>query len=487
MLSRSGTKHFTGKRQHLMQASKYAAILASFLAILFLACGSPAPEPIVRIPSDPPTQAPLPTYTPYPTYTPFPTPVHTHTPLPTNTPEPPTQPPLPTYTPYPTYTPLLTPVPTHTPLPTHTPTPGNTPTPTMTLTPTITPTPTPTITPTPTPTITPTPTPTITPTPTPTITPTLTPTITPTPTPTITPTPTPTITPTPTPTSTMTPTPTPTPGLIDYEELFRNNEEYESRLFRFRGRVIQLIERARNKYDLRVNVDDVWDDSVVYLSAYKGQRLLEGDVIEFVGESSGLYAYEAINRATITIPQLRSVSVVRLSESGFPIPTPTPQPWTIHQNSKYDYRLGIAPGWYLNEETDDGTLVSIETEAYEGATKGFINILGGDVGENVALAEVAEGYLDYIKERAHKESWAMFEMTSSSLERHQHGVHEYYQFRYRRRFSTESCVVDNVDRILLSGSYPSKPYIFVLESSVCEDSLDLYGEERDAMLESFDP
>ena len=341
----------------------------------------------------------------------------------------PTQAPQPTYTPYPTYTPFPTPV-SLTPIPM--------PTPTVTYTPTVTPPPT------------------------------------------HTPTPTATPAPTPTPTPTMTPTPTPTPGVIDYKELFRNNEQHQSRLFRFKGTVVQVIERARDKYDLRVNVGDVWDDSVVYLSAYKGQRLLEGDVIEFVGESVGLHIYEAISGAAITIPQLRSVSVVRLSESGVPLPTTTPEPWTTYEDSEYGYTIYLAPGWYPNEQTDEN-LSSFSSED----DQVFVEISSRDIGRSYSLDELAFLVLEFWENVARTQSRVMFEI--ASLQAHQDGTREYYEFHYRSQLATEYCVQDGIVRVFLSDSYPTKPYGFVVDISICEDSLDIYGEEREASLDSFWP
>ncbi len=102
---------------------------------------------------------------------------------------------------------------------------------------------------------------------------------------------------------------------IAYKELFRNNKQYEGQYFYFRGEIVQVRERARHKYDFRVNISDDWtENEVVYLSDYAGQRLLEDDTIEFVGQSIGLYRYESIFGATITIPELRAVDVKLVSE-----------------------------------------------------------------------------------------------------------------------------------------------------------------------------
>ncbi len=125
-------------------------------------------------------------------------------------------------------------------------------------------------------------------------------------------------TPTPTPTTASTPVPTPTltywegvkaeAGTIDYKELFRNSEQYVGQNFYFRGKIVQVIEHGRNIYDFRVNVATSGSD-VVYIQGYRGQRLLDGDRIEFVGRSAGLQRYTSIFKQSITIPKLIPIAV----------------------------------------------------------------------------------------------------------------------------------------------------------------------------------
>lgn len=132
------------------------------------------------------------------------------------------------------------------------------------------------------------------------------------------PTATPEPTATPKPTATPEPTATPIPtfedykasaGIIEYEELFRNNEQYESQDFYFEGEIVQVIERRNDEYDFRIRIGRVLDDEIVYLSGYKGQRLLEDDAIEFVGKSKGLHSYKAILGNRVTLPELEALAV----------------------------------------------------------------------------------------------------------------------------------------------------------------------------------
>ena len=103
---------------------------------------------------------------------------------------------------------------------------------------------------------------------------------------------------------------------VSYDDLFRNNAAYIGQKVHFQGKIIQVVEGPGDSYDLRVNVTQgqyTWDDTV-YLR-YSGPRLLEDDIIEFVGEVEGLRTYEAVFGNNITIPEL-AVIQSRLVSKG---------------------------------------------------------------------------------------------------------------------------------------------------------------------------
>ena len=124
--------------------------------------------------------------------------------------------------------------------------------------------------------------------------------------------------PTLTPGPTWTPEPTPmatfeeqkaASALLSYDDLFRNNEEHIGKMVWYTGKVIQVIEGDGDEYQLRVNVTEgeiFWDDTV-YLQ-YSGPRLLEDDIIEFVGRVNGLITYEAVMGNEVTIPAIRVIA-----------------------------------------------------------------------------------------------------------------------------------------------------------------------------------
>ena len=111
---------------------------------------------------------------------------------------------------------------------------------------------------------------------------------------------------------------------LSYDDLFRNNEEHIGKTVWYRAQVIQVIEGDDDEYQLRANVTqegNFWDDTVFL--RYSGSRLLEDDVIEFVGKVNGLVTYEAVMGNEITIPDV-TVIESRLVSDNAGSPTPTP-------------------------------------------------------------------------------------------------------------------------------------------------------------------
>ena len=123
------------------------------------------------------------------------------------------------------------------------------------------------------------------------------------------------------PTSTATPTPGPTPTWdewkksaeeIPYEELFRYAEDHEGKRVYYRGKVVQVLE-SRGDFQLRVNVTSgeygLWDDTVFVRYDDPPVRILEEDIIEFVGRMNGTVTYESVLGGEITIPDITVLSL----------------------------------------------------------------------------------------------------------------------------------------------------------------------------------
>lgn len=101
-----------------------------------------------------------------------------------------------------------------------------------------------------------------------------------------------------------------------YEELARNPDSYFGQNIVFRGEVIQVLEDTGG-VTMRVNVTEgnygIWDDTVMaYYSYDEGEsRILEDDIITMYGTFGGLYTYESVLGASITVP-LMYVEVVEM-------------------------------------------------------------------------------------------------------------------------------------------------------------------------------
>ena len=125
---------------------------------------------------------------------------------------------------------------------------------------------------------------------------------------------------------------------IDWETLFRYNEEHVGKSVAFKGKVLQVIQVEESCFlgvcitnfsaiddategdvALRVAVTrssyGSWDDAVMLLYRSPPTRILEDDLIEFVAEVKGLYSYDAIMGNEVTIPLLE-VTQLRLIEEN---------------------------------------------------------------------------------------------------------------------------------------------------------------------------
>ena len=112
---------------------------------------------------------------------------------------------------------------------------------------------------------------------------------------------------------------------IPYNDLFRNNEAHIGKQVWYQGKVIQVLEENNNEFQLRANVtrgEYGWDDTVFL--HYSGTRILEGDIIEFIGTVEELLTYEAIFGQEITIPSIRVTTSKLVVESGSSIPISEP-------------------------------------------------------------------------------------------------------------------------------------------------------------------
>ena len=102
-----------------------------------------------------------------------------------------------------------------------------------------------------------------------------------------------------------------------YKTLFRYAEDNTGKLVYYEAKVAQVIE-SRGGLQLRVNVTPgglgLWTDTVFLRYADPPVRVLEGDLIEFIGRMNGTITYESVMGADITIPDITVLSLTINSE-----------------------------------------------------------------------------------------------------------------------------------------------------------------------------
>lgn len=96
---------------------------------------------------------------------------------------------------------------------------------------------------------------------------------------------------------------------ISYEDFARNPDNYDDRKVKFSGKVLQVVE-INDLVCLRVQVTGNINDVVfVQYASMGGARILEDDQIVFYGYAAGLYSYESVLGAKITLPKVMAMYV----------------------------------------------------------------------------------------------------------------------------------------------------------------------------------
>lgn len=97
---------------------------------------------------------------------------------------------------------------------------------------------------------------------------------------------------------------------IPYDSLARSPGEYEGTLVKYSGRVVQVCSEASSALyysTYRVAVNGGYNNVMyIYVDNYgSGSRILEDDWITFYGEFDGLFTYETVMGAQVTIPSIK--------------------------------------------------------------------------------------------------------------------------------------------------------------------------------------
>lgn len=93
---------------------------------------------------------------------------------------------------------------------------------------------------------------------------------------------------------------------MTYEQVARDPDTYNGEKAAFTGEVIQVMQEG-DTYMLRVNVTPVsygYKDTILVLYTAKSgdQRILEDDVVTLYGTMAGMYTYETVMGAELTVP-----------------------------------------------------------------------------------------------------------------------------------------------------------------------------------------
>ena len=102
---------------------------------------------------------------------------------------------------------------------------------------------------------------------------------------------------------------------LDYKAMSRDPDTYEGNLYKFDGKILQVMEEAQSDgttlVALRVASKGSYDNVVyvVYYRAAGEARILEDDRVTVYGTSQGLYTYKTVMGAEVTIPFIWADSV----------------------------------------------------------------------------------------------------------------------------------------------------------------------------------
>lgn len=90
---------------------------------------------------------------------------------------------------------------------------------------------------------------------------------------------------------------------ITYNQLARTPDDYEGKLIKFKGKVVQVID-GTSEIQIRLAVNNDYDKILFcsYSPDIVSARILEDDKITVYGKFTGLISYKSTMGATITIP-----------------------------------------------------------------------------------------------------------------------------------------------------------------------------------------
>lgn len=99
----------------------------------------------------------------------------------------------------------------------------------------------------------------------------------------------------------------------NYEQFDRNANAYAGKDIRFKGKVIQVVERSNGNNVYRIAVDSDYDCIfyVEYQLPRGTSRILEGDIVQLTGVYYGLFTYSTTSGSAVTVPATIADSIVK--------------------------------------------------------------------------------------------------------------------------------------------------------------------------------
>ncbi len=165
-----------------------------------------------------------------------------------------------------------------------------------------------------------------------------------------------------------------------------------------------------------------------------------------------------------------------------PTPLPVPDPddgWSRYKNGEYGYSIDVPPAWSFSTEFEDekyAHFMSSDSQA-------LMEVRAYDIPDSFSLREFAEQRRDALNATAWSGSVELLEV--KTFKRVDETADEYYEITYRYQPTPDVCVSDVTEQVRLSSLHPTKPYGFGMTVSVCEDSLEDYVFDIDAIMDTF--
>ena len=151
----------------------------------------------------------------------------------------------------------------------------------------------------------------------------------------------------------------------------------------------------------------------------------------------------------------------------------------------YGYSMNIPRGWYIARELPIYSTFLPYTGRRTGTYIMRYQKIAPYQDRSAELSLLANYYWDTALPDYAAKNWSYFQKVSK-IKVNVGGL-EFYRLEYGARWEPGLCILNYVELVGVSSSFPNKPYGFVTGSGICEDSLGTYSTERQTMLNSFRP